>query len=311
MDVALALGGGGIKGIAHLGVIRQLERAGVRIRAVSGTSAGGLVGALFSAGLSSTQIINLVDRMVATNLFKRGPNDGPSLMGLAGFTSIMIEAIENRCFTDLQIPFACTAVDVNTGTEFILQDGPVIDAVLATIAVPGVFPPRRMGNATLVDGGIMDPVPVALARKLAPQLPVIAVVLSPARDKWARVPPMHLPITPPLPIPSPIVESLTRMRYAQALQIYIESMDISSRMLTEMRLAIDRPDVIIRPDVDRFGILDQLNSHQINELLQAGDRAALAALTEIRESTSFLSQVIRKLRKNENGSPAHLSIHDE
>lgn len=294
-EIALALGGGGVKGIAHIGVIKVLEKEGFKISAVAGTSAGGIIGALLSAGYHSSEMMKVVERLKAPHFFSRSPFDGPSLMGVQGGVQVLTDFLGDRHFDDLAIPFACTAVDLNTSQEIILAHGSLVEAILATIAVPGVFPPRQVGEYTLVDGGVLDPVPVALVRWMAPSSPVLAVCLSPSPEGWATLPDIHVP--PTSPIPRPILEQVARMRIGQAFQIFIKSYDVTSRMVAELRLQIEKPEVLIRPDVARFGILD--DTHRINtrELVEMGEAAAKAALPQIHQALSWSNQLSRHFRR--------------
>jgi len=292
IDISLALGGGGVKGVAHIGVIRCLEEQGFRIRAVAGTSAGSLVGALYAAGVTPLEIEEIITRVDQNRMFGRLPSDGPSLMGLAGISKALTEVIGKTSFDELKIPFACTAVDAHTAREVIMRQGRVLEAVLASSAVPGVFPAVHYGEWLLIDGGVLDPVPVNLARWLAPELPVVAVVLSPAPDHWAEVPAIHIPH--PGSIPAPIIEQLARLRIAQAFQIFVQSVDITSRMLTELRLEIDQPEVIIRPEVGKYGILEPVDVH---ELIRVGEAAAQQAYPQIRKTMGWANQMSRRLRR--------------
>jgi len=291
-NIVIALGGGGIKGIAHLGVLRALEENGFSVKAVAGTSAGGLVGAVYAAGNSPTRIMEIVNRMDQKALFRRNSHDGPSLLGLRGLTNLLAEVVGNISFADLAIPFACTAVDITSSQEFILSEGRLLDAILSTIAIPGVFPPRHIQNATLVDGGVMDPVPVAVARWLNPSLPVIAVSLSPSLASGFTQPSYHLPIT--AHIPTPIVEYLNKLRLGQAMQIFLTGMELSTLMLTELRLRAEKPEVILRPDVEKFGILDSVDP---NELMALGEKAVIDALPKIKESLTWQRSFMRHLRR--------------
>ena len=292
-EIALALGGGGVKGIAHIGVIRVLEQEGFVIRAIAGTSAGGLVGALIASGITPDRIETLLQSINNPGFYSRNSNDGPSLLGLAGLNEILMNEIRDRVFENLLIPFACTSVDLNTAQEVILAQGSLIDALMATIAVPGIFPPRRIGDFNLVDGGVLDPVPVSLARWLAPSLPIIAVNLMTMPEIMAHIPhEMSVPLLPP--IPRPLLEQFAKMRIGQALHIFVESFDITSRMLAELRLQQDRPDVVIRPKVEKYGILDQADPA---ELINLGEQAARDQLSEIHEALSWANQLGRIFRK--------------
>jgi NTE family protein len=295
MDIALALGGGGVKGIAHIGVIDRLESHGFRIRAIAGTSAGGLVGASYAAGNSPLEILNALQNMDPSYLYRRRPEDGPSLLGEAGLVSCLSSLLEKKAFSDLRIPFACTAVDINSEREVYLKEGPVLTAALATMAVPGILPPVQIGSATLVDGGVLDPVPVQLARELAPGLPIIAVVLNPAAEDWGKSPTETQALTrSPFPIPTQILQGFARMRFGQAFHIFSRSIDINSRMIAELRLKIDRPDVIIRPEVFQFGLFDRVDPL---DLVEAGRSATEACLSEILVSVSWRGKINRLFQK--------------
>jgi NTE family protein len=191
-------------------------------------------------------------------------------------------------FADLKIPFAVTAADLDTGKEVILSEGRVVDAVLASAAMPGIFPPVQINGNTLVDGGILNPVPVAIARSLAPELPVIAVCLSPNNGDLT---PMHLQIPATGSIQMSLLGQLSRFRWGQALQVFSRAIDAEARMLAELRMQVERPDVIVRPDVGKYGILDPVNT---SELVNVGEQAAQAVLPEIRHALSWGKQIARR-----------------
>ncbi len=294
-EIALALGGGGIKGIAHIGVMERLMAEGYTIGAIAGTSAGGLVGSVYAAGYDPCEIVEILRSADRGSLFARVAGDGPSLMGLSGLAQMLLNILGDRRFEDLEIPFACTAVDLKTAQEVILSQGRVYDAVLATIAVPGVFPPRVIGDAELIDGGVADPVPVALARWLAPRMPVIAVTLSPVPEGWRHLPSTARSLIPSrTPIPGALLEQFSRLRFAQAFDVFARSMDITSLMLGELRLQIEQPDAIIRPEVHEFSLLDNVNP---DVLLERGRAAAEQALPAIKNALAWSQKARRRLRR--------------
>lgn len=300
-EISVALGGGGIKGIAHIGVLQELQRNGFSIKAVAGTSAGGLVGSVFSAGVPLERIIEIVNRMDQKSLFARDSRDGPSILGLKGLTNLLVEVLGNKTFADLPIPFACTAVDIKTSQEYILHEGNLIDAVLSTIAIPGVFPPRRINDAELVDGGVLDPVPVTVARWLRPALPVVAICLSPAPQSVETFSPsFRLPIRGP--IPAPIIDYFARFRLSQALQTFLDGYETSSLMLAELRLQVDKPEVIIRPNVSKYGILDNVIPQ---DLIEIGRKSVQDALPQLQESLNWPKSLVRRFRKV--GTPGKLA----
>ncbi|NLF50059.1 MAG: hypothetical protein GX577_02885 [Leptolinea sp.] len=303
-DVALALGGGGVKGIAHVGVLRGLKKHGLNVKAIAGTSAGGIIGAVSAKGFSPDEIANHISNMDQGEFFKLSFSNSPALLDFSGFANMLVEMLGDCSFEDLPIPFACTAVDIKSNQEVIISKGKLLDAMLATIAIPGVFPPKEMGKHLLVDGAVLDPVPVSLARWLAPMLPVVAVVLTPAMEGWEHVPSPGLESVAKLP--RPILETFSKMKITQAMTIYTSSMDISARMLTELRLQIDKPEVIIRPLVDKFKILDEVDAA---ELIQIGEDSVEEACDDIRRALNWPQAISRYFRKVE--MPSKMVITDQ
>ncbi len=287
MDITLALGGGGAKGNAHIGVLRVLEQEGFRVRAVAGTSFGGIVAAFYAAGYSPQEIEEIFSAVDQAHLYGRRPNEGPALLGLAGVERFLDEHIGERTFDDLRIPCALTAVDLNSTSEIVLQEGKVKDAVLATIALPGIFPACHMEGYELVDGGVLDPVPVSVARSLAPSLPVVAVVLSRPVGEPSAAWSLALP-----GVPSPIAHGLRRLRVTQAMDVFLRSVEIGSRMVTELRLKVDAPDVVIRPKVAHIGLLQQVD---VAEVARLGEEAAREVLPDLRRVVSWPNRLWRAL----------------
>jgi NTE family protein len=289
MDITLALGGGGAKGNAHIGVLRCLEKEGFRVRAVAGTSFGGMVAAVYASGRTPDEIEELFLRVDQSRLYGHLAGEGPSLLGLAGVTKWLEEVFGTTTFDDLKLPCALTAVDLKSAREVILTEGLVRDAIMATIALPGIFPPRRIQDWELVDGGTLDPVPVSVARSLAPGLPVVAVVLTAPVGTPTRTIEMTLPYLPGL-----IARRITRLRAAQAFDIFIQSLDIANRQMTELRLEADDPDIVIRPAVTHIQLLDKVN---ISEVARLGEQAAQAALPELRRVTAWPARLARSFGK--------------
>ncbi len=288
MDITLALGGGGAKGNSHIGVIRRLEKEGYRIRSVAGTSYGGIVGVLYAAGYSPSEIQTAFEEVDQARLYGRSPQDGPSMLGMDGVRKLLDQLLGEKTFDDLRIPCAVTAVDINAGSEVVLSSGLLKDAILATIALPGIFPVQRSNDWELVDGGVLNPVPVSVARMLSPDLPVVAVVLNDPMDKPVRA------YTIPVPsiLPRPIAERLTRMTLAQSLDIFLRSVDVSSRALAFYRLELEKPEIIVRPDVHAFGLLDKV---VIEDLAQLGEQALEEVLPQLKRAVSWQARLGKKI----------------
>ena len=293
MNITLALSGGGVKGFAHIGVLRVLEMEGFQIRGVAGTSAGGLVGALYAAGYSPDEMEASLRDIDQGNLFSRMHGDGPSLLGLAGVTAILSELIGDRGFNDLRLPLALTATDLSSGLPVVIRQGRLMEAVLATSAVPGVFPAKSMGGHLLVDGGVTNPIPVAEARSLYPDGPVVAVVLSPPLG-WQKDDSNEVAETIPVLMTNlPLVYRLAgRLRLTQAFNLFIHSMDLTGLMLLDKQLKLEKPEVVIRPELGPIGIIDRVD---IPEVIKSGELATLEALPDIRREASWQYRLRRKL----------------
>ncbi len=160
-SVALALGSGGARGLAHIGVIRVLEEAGANITAISGSSMGAVIGGMYAAGqldayqawveeLERTDVLSLVDWTLSGGLI-RGKKIIHKLAELAGEVNI----------EDLDIEFTAVAVDIDQGREVWLDNGSLYDAIRASTAIPGLFTPHRYRGRTLVDGGLLNPIPIS------------------------------------------------------------------------------------------------------------------------------------------------------
>jgi NTE family protein len=268
-------------------VLRRLEQEGYRVRAVAGTSAGGIVGALYAAGYTPDEMEAHLAKIDQSKLFGRSAKEGPGLLGLAGAAKVLEDLFGERTFADLRIPCALTAVDIKSASEVVLREGRVVDAVLATIALPGIFPPKEFKEHQLVDGAVLDPVPVSVARLLAPRMPVAAVILDSPSKTGGSFTQIQLPV----PVPAPIVERLVRTRIAQAFSIFLQSVDIGSRKLAELRLREDNPEVILRPDVGDIGLLDTVDVHKV---IRLGEQAVDAMLPELKRATAWPNRLRRK-----------------
>ncbi len=286
MDIALALGGGGAKGNAHIGVLRVLEQEGIRVKAIAGTSFGGIVACFYAAGYSPAEIEEIFASVDQSRLYNRDRDEPPAFLGLGPVRRWLRENLGERTFESTRIPCAVTAVDMQTSTELVIQTGPLRDAILCTIALPGIFPSYLKGELELVDGGLLNPVPVDVARSLAPKLPVVAVSLTTPLGEPAR--------TPPIPflddLPQPIAAGLGRLRLARAMEVFMRSIDIGSRQIAELRFKLEKPDVIIRPKVAGIGALDHVD---VREVVRLGEEAARTCLPQLLRAGSFVSRLRR------------------
>lgn len=288
MEITLALGGGGAKGNAHIGVIRRLEKEGYQIRSVAGTSMGGLVAILYASGLTPVEIEEIFTSTDQGSLYGRDSNDGPSLLGLSGVRKLLDTVLGDKTFDDLKIPCAVTAVDTKTGSEIVISEGFLRDGVLATIALPGVFPPHSLNDWELMDGGVLNPVPVTVARMLSPDLPIVAVVLNDPLDIPVRT--YSIPV--PSILPRQITDRIHRLHVAQAFDIFMRAVDLSSRAVAHYRLEADAPDIIVRPNVHHLDLLDKV---VVKDVAVLGDAAVEMILPELKKAVSWMNRMNKKI----------------
>lgn len=268
--VGLALGGGGARGLAHIGVLNVLEREGIPIDVLAGTSMGGLIAAGYAAGLSPTfmeqealrmgqlwRLVGLFDLALA----------GAGLVEGRKIEAYLARHLGEMTFNDLRTPLALMAVDLVTGEEVVLKSGSVIEAVRATISLPGAFAPVRLNDRLLVDGGVLNNLPADVVRQMGADV-VIAVDVSIILDRLPGLLEAEghvLPLTQgPL-----IIETLRRTIW------------IMEKRATIQRLQEARPEVLIRPPIDNE-ITIFIGFHRAAECIAAGEGAATAALPRIR-----------------------------
>ena len=184
--VGLALGGGYARGLAHIGVLEVLEREGIPIDIISGTSIGALVGALYARKKDATLIkkqASRLDWIGMTSLVDLTlPRSG--FIGGKRVTNLLRRFMGDIQFQDLDIPLACVATDIISGEEVVLREGSVVEAVRASISIPIIFKVARTNGRYLVDGGLVNNVPVSVAKKMGADF-IIAVDITPNKAERA------------------------------------------------------------------------------------------------------------------------------
>lgn len=288
MDIVLALGGGGMRGAAHIGVLRVLEREGFRIRALAGTSMGASVAAFYAFGFSPDEIQAVMTSVDQNRLYGWPFAEGPGFLGMRGIARLLQTHLGNATFDDLKLPYAAVAVDLRSNREIILREGRLVDALLASMAFPGLFPPQELDRYSLVDGGTLDPVPVRPARTLMHGLPVVAVSL---------LTPLKKPATPESIRPNTrntLVDQLAQLNLPRAFQIFADAIDIGQREIGELRLKEDAPEVLIHPVVDEINLLDRID---VAEVAGRGARATEEALPALRRAVSWPSRMWRGVER--------------
>ncbi len=305
VTIGLALGSGAARGWAHIGVIRALAEAGVRIDLVAGTSIGALVGAAYASGRISSleRVVRELDWRKAIALFDVGlPRSG--LFDGRKVTDSIREHVDCTDIVDMLVPFCAVSTDLMDGREVHIRSGDVIDAVRASISIPGMFTPVKREGMLLVDGGLTNPVPASVAREMGADY-VIAVDLNHGTAGVGEVeslPPSH-PHEAGAPRPDPAraagrlstqMEALREMMgplhlpgleqakqwfsresVPNILEVLMSSINVMEMQITEMQLAKQPPDLLIRPDLCHIKLME---FHRGAEAIEEGHRAASAAL---------------------------------
>lgn len=294
--IGIALGSGSARGWSHIGVLQALEDAGVSPDIVCGTSIGALVGAAYAAGELSrleTWVGNLTWQSVVGLLdVKFG---GGGLISGGKLLDFFRSQFADPGIAQLPKAYAAVATELATGREIWLREGSVIEAVRASIALPGLFIPAQMDGRLLVDGGLVNPVPVSLCRALGADI-VIAVDLN-----WELVGHQHrtaaLSHAPPAPPAetSPLLASILAklplglgkneqkppmVELPSILDVLTTSLNIMQVRITRSRLAGDPADIMIRPRLTDIALMDY---HRAEPSIIEGRRAAELALPEIKE----------------------------
>lgn len=272
--VALALGGGAARGLAHIGVLEVLDREGIEVDFIAGSSMGGLIGALRAAGLGARDLVQLASRFRFPRRFiPGGMLDWRALFGAC------VPALSGA-FEELEIPLAVTAVDLEAGAQVVIHTGPLLSAVQATCAVPGVLAPVSLGGRWLVDGGLMNVLPVDVAWMSTPDL-VVAVKVGGTRER--PIPQLRWRFTSLVSrlggiLPNPLTAKV-------AFEILVRAAEIVLERQTQLAAAMTAPEVVIEPDLGDMGLRD---FDRLDQAVAAGRRATeaiLPTLTHLLESS--------------------------
>ncbi len=301
--LGLALGSGAARGLAHIGVLKVLEEADIPIDIITGTSMGAFIGAMYAARVPVEQMeqvaleidwrsmARLLNPVVPTS----GLTDGKKLV------AFMEEVLPARDFKDLRQTLAVTATDINTGEAIIIKQGDLLEALRASLAFPGIFPPVRFGQRFLVDGGLCNPIPTVAARHLGADK-IIGVCTIPAVTKQ----------TPEAFLPSKYGHSRTIKRWRDffstrrieqafrsalgheteqlnddepanlktpnIFRVCAQSVAIMENVINELHQDQSPHDLILRPPLDGITLLE---FHRAEEIIAAGEASTRAALPEI------------------------------
>ncbi len=302
--IGLALGGGAARGFAHIGIVRTLIAHGIVPHVVVGTSIGAVVGGAYAAGHLDTLeewARSLQPRNILGYLDIR--LNGSGLIGGDKLAAQLEAAIGQTKIEELPLKFATVATEVRTGHEIWLTHGRVVDAMRASYALPGIFSPVLVGDRWLVDGALVNPVPVSAARALGAEI-VIAANLSSdvfthSTTIYAHGPSADAPeaLIEPAPPKRRFGKFFSPERTVKReffgsggrpgiSSVMVDAFNIMQDRITRARLAGDPPDLLISPRVGQIGWFD---FHHADTLIAHGTRAAERAIDSIQEAIHILA----------------------
>jgi len=244
--IGLALGGGSARGLAHIFALEVFDELGIRPEAISGTSAGAIIGAIYASGVSARRIRNYIDSYFdLKNNDKLQHLDGKKLMRIVklldpdfsgtglikgkGISHFLYDMMDVEDFRDLKIPLTVIAADFWNSSEVIIRDGPLIPAVKASMSVPGVFAPVYHMNRLMVDGACVNPVP------------------------WDRLEDCDVRIGINV-LGRPFPKNYNRKRSPKAAKMVLGSFEMMQRSILNLKLHYNPPDLLLSPPLENLGI---------------------------------------------------------
>jgi NTE family protein len=299
------LGGGAARGFAHIGVLRTLIAKGIVPDVIAGTSIGAVIGGCYAAGnldgveawcrsLTRRSVLGYLDVSFS----------GSALLNGGRLADKLFETAGDAVIEQLPVRFAAIATEFGTGHEIWITRGPLVEAARASYALPGMFPPIRIGGRWLMDGALVNPVPVSTARALGARV-VIAVNVN--TDLYGRgttiqdhggpgaaatEAPMEEVVAQRSPLGRFASERADKRRFFGEAgrpglsTVMVEAFNVMQDRLTRARLAGDPPDILISPRLGRIGLFD---FHRAAEMIDLGAEAAEKALEHVDEVIAALA----------------------
>lgn len=298
--IGLALGSGVARGWAHIGILRRLEEEGIKIDFIAGTSVGAVVGGAYAAG-ALDELETWTRKLGSYSFFKflDFKFTGGGLFGGNSLNQLMQLKFGEKDFKELNIPFTAVACELKTGHEIWLDEGKISDAIQASFAMPGVFEPVNNDNRWLVDGALVNPVPVSACRAAGCEM-VIAVNLS--EDLYGRVMKTRKN-TSEYGIFQEIVKTPSSIEYSKSGSIFrklfshkgsapslfanmVASLNILQNRLARSRMAGDPPDVTISPRCGHIGLME---FNRAEELIEEGVIAFDENLSKLQDALEIIT----------------------
>jgi NTE family protein len=304
LKIGIALGSGSARGWSHIGVLQSINRAGLTVDYICGTSMGALVAGAYAAGfleplkdwatrLSWSNIIAFMDVTIP----RSGIIEGAKISGY------LREIITDPLIENLPVPFAAVTTDLKSGKEIWLREGSLIEAVRASMSLPGIFTPCEHNGRWLVDGGLVNPVPVSLCRAMGADI-VIAVDLNSDIMNKARIKRMAAPHDDGVDRVASSLQSRWSdfLKHSQhngkmkffghifqdptdrnptLFEVLATSVNIMQHKITQQRLLDDKPDIVIRPRLADLGLME---FNRAAEAIEEGEREMDGTLSALQET---------------------------
>lgn len=294
--VGLALGAGAAKGLAHIGVLKALEEAGIRPDFIAGSSVGALIGGAYAAGIPVDSIEQVALQrdwkdftlLLDPALAKPGFIDGDKI---EKFLKKMF--YEDRRIQDLPIPFTATTTDIITGQSYVIDRGSLSAAVRSSISIPVIFAPQKYDEMYLVDGGLVDPVPINIVRSMGADFIIAVNVLVP--------PEKHEQVSEKSTLNADKINANTEESWFQRWKTVESELDakpdleriiqrtvmISQARIAQFQIDLSKPDMVIEPDTREVSSWDFWNG---KEAIDLGYKAATEALQEFRMTKNEINR---------------------
>jgi len=262
--IGLVLGSGGARGIAHIGVLKVLEKNKIPIDYIAGVSAGAFVGAYYALNRKIEGFekicLNLTKKKILSFIDPINPKK--ALIAGDKIKEEIGRILENKDFKDIKIPLTVVATDLENGQEVNIKKGNLADAVRASVGIPGIFYPARLNDKWLVDGGLINATPVDVVKEMGADL-VIAVDLT--------------------------ISNEVRFKEPTTVRTLIQSFDIMRTELTKLKIQPIKDLVLIQPTIDDKDEIDSLRFYEAKRFIKAGEKAAEKAMPEIRRKIKSIS----------------------
>ncbi|KKR10480.1 MAG: putative esterase of the alpha-beta hydrolase superfamily [Parcubacteria group bacterium GW2011_GWA2_39_18] len=261
--IGLALGGGGARGLAHIGVIKALEAAGMQINYISGTSMGALVGGFYALTKDIYLLENLFLNLKRKDIFSTKDvlrKKSGALFRDEPVMRLLESAFKDKKFDDCIIPFKAIATDVSNGDEVVMESGSLLEAIRASISLPLIFSPVKVENRILMDGGFVNPVPADVVKNMGAEV-VVAVDVS---SKWLNI-------------------TEKEVNFSNMYSIVSDVLSTIEYQISKKNL--EKADIVIRPLVLGRSWIDFDHSR---EIIKAGEDEVKYSLKELVEKTGCL-----------------------